>query len=121
MASNRKVMVLPGDGIGNEVMQANMKIIDWLAKHRSLGFDLSEGLLVVPPMMFMARRLPMKPLPIRLPVMRFFLARLAHQNMMAFRLRFVPKRGFCGFARKWIFSPICGQRWCFQLWLMPQR
>ena len=25
MASNRKVMVLPGDGIGNEVMQANMK------------------------------------------------------------------------------------------------
>ena len=44
MASNRKVMVLPGDGIGNEVMQANMKIIDWLAKHRSLGFDLSEGL-----------------------------------------------------------------------------
>ena len=47
MASNRKVMVLPGDGIGNEVMQANMKIIDWLAKHRGLGFDLSEGLVAV--------------------------------------------------------------------------
>lgn len=45
MASNRKVMVLPGDGIGTEVMQANMKIIDWLAKHRSLDFDLSEGLV----------------------------------------------------------------------------
>ena len=45
MASNRKVMVLPGDGIGREVMQANMKIIDWLAKHRSLGFDISEGLV----------------------------------------------------------------------------
>ena len=39
MASNRKVMVLPGDGIGNEVMAANMKLIDWLAKHRSLSFD----------------------------------------------------------------------------------
>ena len=45
MASNRKVMVLPGDGIGTEVMRANMKIIDWLAKHRSLNFDLSEGLV----------------------------------------------------------------------------
>jgi 3-isopropylmalate dehydrogenase len=45
MASNRKVMVLPGDGIGAEVMQANMKIIDWLAKHRNLDFDLSEGLV----------------------------------------------------------------------------
>ena len=38
MASNRKIMVLPGDGIGTEIMQANMKIIDWLAKHRSLSF-----------------------------------------------------------------------------------
>ena len=45
MASNRKVMVLPGDGIGNEVMAANMKLIDWLAKHRSLSFDVSEGLV----------------------------------------------------------------------------
>ena len=45
MASNRKVMVLPGDGIGNEVMQANMKLIDWLAKHRSVRFDISEGLV----------------------------------------------------------------------------
>ena len=41
MGANRKVMVLPGDGIGNEVMQANMKLIDWLAKHRSIGFDIS--------------------------------------------------------------------------------
>ena len=45
MASNRKVMVLPGDGIGNEVMQANMKVMDWLAKHRSLDFNVSEGLV----------------------------------------------------------------------------
>ena len=90
MASNRKVMVLPGDGIGNEVMQANMKIIDWLANIAALVLICLKDLLVVPPMMFMARRLPMKPLPIQLPVMRFFLARLAHRNMMAFRLRFVP-------------------------------
>ena len=26
MASNRKIMVLPGDGIGTEIMAANMKI-----------------------------------------------------------------------------------------------
>jgi len=42
MASNRKVMVLPGDGIGVEVMAANLKVIDWLAKHKSLDFDISE-------------------------------------------------------------------------------
>ena len=42
MASNRKVMVLPGDGIGVEVMAANLQLIDWLAKYKSLAFDISE-------------------------------------------------------------------------------
>ena len=42
MASNKKVMVLPGDGIGVEVMAANLQLVDWLAKHKSLAFDISE-------------------------------------------------------------------------------
>ena len=42
MGSNRKVMILPGDGIGKEVMAANIKVIDWLAKYRSLDFDITE-------------------------------------------------------------------------------
>ena len=42
MASNRRVMVLPGDGIGVEVMAANLQLVDWLAKHKSLAFDISE-------------------------------------------------------------------------------
>ena len=42
MASNRKVMVLPGDGIGVEVMAANLQLVDWLAKHKSLAFDILE-------------------------------------------------------------------------------
>ena len=42
MASNRKVMDLPGDGIGVEVMAANLQLVDWLAKHKSLAFDISE-------------------------------------------------------------------------------
>ena len=45
MALNRKIMVLPGDGIGTEIMAANMKIIDWLARHRSIDFDMQEGLV----------------------------------------------------------------------------
>ena len=42
MVSNRKVMVLPGDGIGVEVMAANLQLVDWLAKHKSLAFDILE-------------------------------------------------------------------------------
>ena len=33
-------MILPGDGIG-KVMAANLQVIDWLAKHKSL-VDISE-------------------------------------------------------------------------------
>ena len=40
MASNRKIMVLPGDGIGTEIMKANMRVMDWLAKHRSLPLQI---------------------------------------------------------------------------------
>jgi len=42
MASNRKVMVLPGDGIGVEVMAANMTVMEWLAKYKSLSFDVAQ-------------------------------------------------------------------------------
>ena len=42
MVSNRKVMVLPGDGIGVEVMAANLQLVEWLAKHKSLAFDITE-------------------------------------------------------------------------------
>ena len=43
--SNKKLMVLAGDGIGPEVMAATMKVADWLAKHRSISFDVQEGLV----------------------------------------------------------------------------
>jgi len=45
MASKHKVMILPGDGIGNEVMTATKKLIEWLAKYRSLHFDICEDLV----------------------------------------------------------------------------
>ena len=43
--SNKKILVLPGDGIGNEVMHEALNIIDWLSKTRSISFDISERLV----------------------------------------------------------------------------
>jgi 3-isopropylmalate dehydrogenase len=45
MAANRKVLVLAGDGIGPEVMRQVRRVADWMAKRRSLSFDLSDGLV----------------------------------------------------------------------------
>ena len=45
MKSNRKVLMLPGDGIGPEVMRETKKVIDWFDKRKEVGFDLTEDLV----------------------------------------------------------------------------
>lgn len=43
--SNASLLILPGDGIGPEVMAEVRKIIDWYGAKRDLGFDVSEDLV----------------------------------------------------------------------------
>ncbi|MGB0749409.1 MAG: 3-isopropylmalate dehydrogenase [Magnetospiraceae bacterium] len=38
----KKLLFLPGDGIGPEVMAQVTRIIDWLAKRRGVDFDITE-------------------------------------------------------------------------------
>src|SRR5579872_5901708 len=45
MAANKKILVLPGDGIGPEVMRQVRRVVEWMAKRRSVSFDLKEGLV----------------------------------------------------------------------------
>ena len=45
MSSNRKVLMLPGDGIGPEVMNETKKVIEWFDKRLEVGFDLEEDLV----------------------------------------------------------------------------
>ncbi len=45
MAANKKLLILSGDGIGPEVMDQVKRVIDWMAKERSVTFDVSDGLI----------------------------------------------------------------------------
>ena len=45
MMSNASLLILPGDGIGPEVMAEVRKIIDWYGAKRNLQFDVSEDLV----------------------------------------------------------------------------
>lgn len=45
MPANKKLLILPGDGIGPEVMGEVTRVIDWMAKHRAVSFDVTEGLV----------------------------------------------------------------------------
>jgi len=41
----RKILLLPGDGIGPEVIAEVKKIIEWFNKNKSLDFEIEEGLV----------------------------------------------------------------------------
>ena len=45
MASNKKLLILPGDGIGPEVMREVRRVIDWMDRRRMVSFDTTEDLV----------------------------------------------------------------------------
>ena len=45
MPANKKLLFLPGDGIGPEIMTQVRRVIDWMDQRRSVTFDITEGLI----------------------------------------------------------------------------
>ncbi len=45
MAANRKILSLPGDGIGPEVMRQVGRVAEWFDKRRIASFDVTEDLV----------------------------------------------------------------------------
>ena len=45
MPANKKILVLPGDGIGPEVVRETERVMDWLAKKRTFSYQVSRGLV----------------------------------------------------------------------------
>ena len=45
MPANKKLLILPGDGIGPEVMREVRRVIDWMDRRRMVSFDVSDDLV----------------------------------------------------------------------------
>ena len=45
MAANKKVLMLPGDGIGPEVMGEVRRLMDWMESNRQVSFDTEEDII----------------------------------------------------------------------------
>ena len=45
MAANKKVLMLPGDGIGPEVMGEVRRVMDWMESNRQVSFDTEEDII----------------------------------------------------------------------------
>ena len=44
-SNNKKILLLPGDGIGPEVVRETKKVINWFNKKKSLDFKIDEDLI----------------------------------------------------------------------------
>tara|TARA_B100001939_G_scaffold345883_1_gene363466 strand:+ start:896 stop:2011 length:1116 start_codon:yes stop_codon:yes gene_type:complete len=44
-STTHSLLILPGDGIGPEIMEQVRRIIDWLTAYRGIRFDVSEDLI----------------------------------------------------------------------------
>src|SRR6202453_2839525 len=45
MPANKKLLILPGDGIGPEVMREVRRVLDWMDRRRMVTFELLEDLV----------------------------------------------------------------------------
>ena len=45
MSANKKLLLLPGDGIGPEVIGVTRRVVEWFDKRGVLAFDMDEGLI----------------------------------------------------------------------------
>ena len=45
MTANKQLLILPGDGIGQEVMVEVRRVIEWFERQRRLKFSIAEGLV----------------------------------------------------------------------------
>lgn len=45
MSAPKKLLILPGDGIGPEIMHEARRIMDWMGQARGIRFDISEDLV----------------------------------------------------------------------------
>ena len=45
MSNAKNLLVLPGDGIGPEIMAQVLRVIDWMDQRRSVSFNITEALI----------------------------------------------------------------------------
>ena len=54
MSANKKLLILPGDGIGPEVMRQVRRVIDWMDRRRKVTFEFRTVWSAAPPSTSMA-------------------------------------------------------------------
>ena len=122
MPANKKLLILPGDGIGPEVMREVRRVIDWMDRRRMVTFDVSDDL--VGGASIDARGTPITDETMQkakdADAILFGSVGGPKWDKLGFQLAARSSRS-CGCARSSTCSPICGRRSCSIRWSTPPR
>jgi isocitrate/isopropylmalate dehydrogenase len=91
-----KLLLVPGDGIGPEVMDATMRVVGWFGQ-KGLAYKTEEALLGGVAIDKVGRPDPDETF-------------VKDPNGTACRLKSAPNAGCCASARIWASMPICARR-----------
>src|SRR5579859_8135822 len=118
MPANKKLLILPGDGIGPEVMREVRRVIDWMDRRRMVSFDVTDDL--VGGAAIDARGTPINDDTIQKAkeadaILFGWVGRSGRSSGSSFGRSWRS----CGCARNSTCSPICGRRRFLIRWWMP--
>lgn len=115
------LLILPGDGIGPEVMAEVRKVIGWFEKSRGLSFDVSEDLVGGAAYDKYGKPLADETMAKAQAVDAVLLGAVGGPKYDNLDFSVKPERGCCACARKWTCSPTCAPRNASTRWPISAR
>ena len=104
-----KLLLLPGDGIGPEVMAEVEKVIGHFASAGAAAFEIEKGLVGGCAYDAHGQAISDGDMALATRPTRFFSPRSAVRSGTASLTRFAPKPACCDCARTWRFTPTCAR------------
>ena len=115
--SNRKVLVLAGDGIGPEIMREVLRVVEFFDRRHIASFDVSEGLVGGSAYDVAGTPLTDATLAEAMAADAVLFGSVGGPKWESLPFELQPERG-C--ARKWTCLPISGPKWCSRRWPTPR-
>ena len=110
------ILILPGDGIGPEVMGEVARIIDWFGTHKSLDVSIDHDLVGGCAYDAHGAAISDAAMEKALAADAVLWARLAGRNGIMSLMTRGPKRACCACVRIWNYLRICARRFVFRRW-----
>ena len=121
MTTTKTLLLLPGDGIGPEVMAQAKRVLDWVQARSEVRFNVTEDL--VGGAAIDAHGVPVTDATVAKAIAAdaVLFGSVGGPKWESVPFESAPRPGRCACARTWRCSPICARRKCSTRWPKPPR